>query len=401
MINFETAENALKTVYLGVVANQLNVSANPLLGKFEQSTKDVWGKEVRKMAPFGISGGIGAGKEDGMLPVASPMGSVQFVSTLKNLYGTLKITDKALRASANSAGAFVNLLNNEMQNLIQSSAFNLSRMLYGDGTGRLCSVVKVDENDKKVIHVDNCKNLIEGMVIDVIDTSNKTRTLQKQIIAKVDRVNNTVTITTDIIKTLGTSHIIVVQGSYENELTGLGAIFDKNASSIYGVSKETYPWLNAHVKENVGSITDEKIQEAVDYLEEYLGSTIDFITCSSKVRRMYQGYLAAFRRNIDVLELAGGHKAISFNGIPVITDRFAGDEDMYLLNTKDFCMHQLCDWQWLEGSNGRVLQANENYPTYSANLVKYAELICDKPAGQAKLTGIKEESASTIATTEE
>ena len=29
---------------------------------------------------------------------------------------------------------------------------------------------------------------------------------------------------------------------------------------------------------------------------------------------------------------------------------------MYLLNTNDFCLHQLCDWQWLEGDDGKVLQ---------------------------------------------
>ena len=61
MVTLKTAESALKDVYLGVVANQLNVNANPLLAKIEKSTKDIWGKEVRKVAPFGINGGIGAG----------------------------------------------------------------------------------------------------------------------------------------------------------------------------------------------------------------------------------------------------------------------------------------------------------------------------------------------------
>ncbi len=390
MINFETAENALKTVYLGVVSNQLNINANPLLGKIEQSTKDVWGKEVRKMAPFGISGGIGAGIEDGTLPTAKAMGTVQFVSTLKNLYGSLKITDKALRASSNSAGAFVNLLNNEMENLIKSSAFNLSRMLYGDGSGKLCTVSSFSSSDNTHIVVDSCKNLMEGMLVDVIDTTNGTKTLQRLNILAIDRNTNTLTISTPILKELTTNHIMVVQGSYQNEITGLEALFNTDTPTIYGVSKEENPWLNPYVKTSVGAISDDKIQEAVDYLEEYHGSTIDFITCSSKVRRLYQAYLATYRRNVDVLELAGGHKAISFNGIPVIADRFAGEQDMYLLNTKEFCMHQLCDWQWLETANGRILKMSDNYPTYTATLVKYAEMICDKPAGQAKLTGITE-----------
>ena len=33
MITLETADNALKSVYLGVIGNQLNVGANPLLTK--------------------------------------------------------------------------------------------------------------------------------------------------------------------------------------------------------------------------------------------------------------------------------------------------------------------------------------------------------------------------------
>ena len=111
MVTLQSAENALKTVYLGVVANQLNTNANPLLGKIKQSSKDVWGKEVRKLAPFGINGGIGAGAETDALPQAAGNNYVQFVSELKNLFGKIELSDKAIRASANNAGAFVNLLN--------------------------------------------------------------------------------------------------------------------------------------------------------------------------------------------------------------------------------------------------------------------------------------------------
>ena len=68
MVTLQTAENALKNVYLGVVANQLNTNANPLLARIKHSSKDVWGKEIRKLAPFGINGGVGAGSEDGALP---------------------------------------------------------------------------------------------------------------------------------------------------------------------------------------------------------------------------------------------------------------------------------------------------------------------------------------------
>ena len=37
---------------------------------------------------------------------------------------------------------------------------------------------------------------------------------------------------------------------------------------------------------------------------------------------------------------------------------------------------------------GRILKQNPNYPTYSATLVKYAELLCEKPNGQGKISSI-------------
>ena len=70
MVTLTNVENALKDVYLGVVANQLNVSTNPLLAKIKRTTKDVWGKEIVKMAPYGLNGGVGAGGETAILPGA-------------------------------------------------------------------------------------------------------------------------------------------------------------------------------------------------------------------------------------------------------------------------------------------------------------------------------------------
>ena len=98
----------------------------------------------------------------------------------------------------------------------------------------------------------------------------------------------------------------------------------------------------------------------------------------------------AARSNIEIMNLDGGFKAISYNGIPVVSDRFAPAGTMFLLDTKDFNMHQLCDWKWLESEDGRIIKQTLNKPTYQATLVKYADLICNKPAGQAMLSNIKE-----------
>jgi len=90
------------------------------------------------------------------------------------------------------------------------------------------------------------------------------------------------------------------------------------------------------------------------------------------------------------MELNGGFKAMNYNGIPIVADRFCPEGTMYLLNTNDFTLHQLCDWQWLADDDGRVLKQIPGKPVYTATLVKYAELICSCPNGQGMLSGITE-----------
>lgn len=390
MVTLQTAENALKTVYLGVVSDQLNINANPLLSKIKHSNADVWGKEIRKLAPFGINGGIGAGTEDGALPKASGNKYVQFVSSLKNLYGTIEISDKAIRASENNSGAFVNLLNAEMEGLIKASTFNLGRMLYGDGRGLLTKNYTGGAINTNYITVTKgLNNFMEGMVIDFYDVDGECYEAVNSplTVTSIDRESGRVYFNKKFLSNLSqSSEFPVVQQSFDMEITGLGKIFSND--DLYGVSRSTHTWMKPYTKSAVGEINDVVIQKAIDTLEENTGSIVDFITCSSAVKRAYQSYLSGFKRNVDVMELTGGYKAISYNGIPLVSDRFIDKDVMYLLNTKEFTMHELCDWQWLEGDDGKIVRQISNHPTYTATLVKYADLICDKPNGQAKLSGI-------------
>lgn len=382
MIDLTTAQNALKDAYLVAACNQLNTKTNPLLAKIKQSSSDVYGRQIIKMAPVGLNGGVGAGSETDELPKAYENNYVQFKTTLKNLYGTIEISDKAIRASANNSGAFVDLLNAEMEGLLTASKFNLGRMLYGDGTGALA---KVTAYSNGTATVDSVKNLMEGMVIDVRTADDEETVNFGLRITHIDRANKVVYFKNA--QQMNAGDVFYVQGSRNKEITGLGAIFG-NTETLYGLNRAANKWLAPFVSTKSQEINDTMLQEAVDFLEENTGSNIDFIACGSGVKRAYQQYLACYRRNIDVSILEGGYKAISFNGIPVVSDRFVEDDTLYMLDTSKFTLHQLCDWEWIEGEGGKILRQKAGFPSYTATLVKYADLICDQPNGQAKFTGI-------------
>ena len=128
----------------------------------------------------------------------------------------------------------------------------------------------------------------------------------------------------------------------------------------------------------------------LDEIEEQSGESVNFIVCSWGVRRALLDLYSSSKRILDTMEIAGGFKALSFNGIPVVADRFCQDGTMYLLNTNDFTLHQLCDWQWLEGDDGKILKQVAGKPVYTATLVKYAELVCARPYAQGMISGINE-----------
>ena len=386
-VNLTNADNALKSIYLDAISEQLNNKVNPLLAQIKRSSNNVWGKEVRQLAIYGVNGGIAAGTEEGDLPRSSGNNYAQFVVGLKNLYGTIEISDKAIRASENNAGAFVNLLNSEMEGLIKSSAFNFSRMLFGDGSGELAHTFNVQG---QTVKLDTVKNVVEGMIIDFRRSAGvEIEGCTARKILAVDRNNKTITVDGGALDTEAmTNGFITLQGSFLNEISGIKKIF--SSSELYGLNKSKNPWLNPHKNLSVGDISENIIQKMLDEIEEQSGESVNFIVCSWGVRRALLDLYSSNKRFLDTMEIAGGFKALSFNGIPVVADRFCEDGTMYLLNTNDFTLHQLCDWQWLEGDDGKILKQVAGKPVYTATLVKYAELVCARPYAQGMISGINE-----------
>ena len=387
MVTIQTADNVLKSFYLNAVTDALNMQVNPLLAQFQRTSANIVGKDAKKVVRYSVSGGIGAGTETGELPTATGSEYLQLTTSLKNLYGTIEISDKAIRASGSNEGAFVNLLNDEMQSLIKSASFNFGRMLFGDGTGKIAKVTAVDKN---AVQVDCISAFVEGMRVSFCNNAGvEYMDGKNRKVTGIDRGLRAIIFDGDPINTddVPVGAFACIAGSTDKELTGLQALFSDKA--IYGVERN-WSVMKPYIKDKVGSISDTAIQTAIDAIEEQSNGKVNFIVCSWGVRRALMEYYNSMQTCLPTMELEGGFKAISYNGIPVIADRFCPAGTMYLLNTNDFKIHQLCDWQWLEGEDGKVLKQVPGKPVYTATLVKYADLMCENPSGQGVLSGITE-----------
>lgn len=146
------------------------------------------------------------------------------------------------------------------------------------------------------------------------------------------------------------------------KMTGFNEIFQKDGS-IYGVDRDKYPLLTPYIQENFGDLTCDKLVEVI----KKLNCEPDFIITTHKIKE----YLSRF-----------------YDGITVLADVNCPKDTIYILNSKDFTVHQLCDWAWLEGEDGKILRQLGKKPIYTATLVKYADLMCNNPSHQAMLSGV-------------
>ncbi|MCL2752180.1 MAG: phage major capsid protein, partial [Firmicutes bacterium] len=303
-------------------------------------------------------------------------------STLKNLYGYIEITDKAVRASAGNTGAFVNLLNLEMDNLMRTCNFNLSRMFYGDGTGKLTDVISQAMSDNWY-EVSTPGALAENMKVDYMESGVVKKaglTITNVYMGKQPYIR-----TNSALPTGWEDGAFYIPGTFNMDMNGLESCFKRY---VYGVDTNSNTWLKSGEETVGGWLNEDILGTACDKVEIRSGQSPTHILTSLAGKNYYAKALMQFRRNIDVLNLEGGYKAVSFKGIPVIGDKFCPERSAYVININDFKIFQLCDWSWIEGDAGKILHQNPGTATYSATLVKYADMMCVRPGCQYALRNI-------------
>lgn len=388
MLSVTALDSILKSYYLDAVCTQLNTGASPLYSKIEKTGVSVSGKNAVVPVVYGICGGLEAVAEDASLPDAYSSLHVALSVPLRNLYGTVEITDKALRVARDSVDGVTDILTSEIQAMITSARYNINRMIWGDGSGQLTTISDLTGHTaKNWFPVESTAKLTEGMVVDVMRSS--TAVIKALRISYVDNIGNKVYFSTSVptATPLAKDDILYVHNSNSTEVNGIPYIFG-STSSYYGISKTLHPWLGGTSKDLSATLSTDVMQEFLDNLEIGSGHKVDMIVCGNDVRRQYLKYLQTSRSNIDYMNVDGGFKTLSYNGIPLDGDRFCPSGEMYFLDTDSLKMVQLCDWEWLEGTDKAILNKVPGKASYQAILVKYANFVSLMPRAVGRLHNI-------------
>ncbi len=380
MITLSNADAALKEYYLDAVTQQLNDGVSPFFSAIEKTPQYVYGKNARCALIKGALNRIVSGDEDGELPDAVGNNYYDVTLPLKNIYGTVAISDKAIRASQDSSGAFVNLLNAEMEGLVSDAKANFSRMLFGDGNGFIAYIVEAKSGT--TFRLSSVKSWFKGLKVAILNAAGNGYSAQNLTISSVDTEAGTITLSTSLANyTTLAGYSVVINGVLGKELTGLAAIFD--GGTLYGYTKTDDEFFSPYIK-SYTDLTAGDVIGAIEELEERSGEKVKMIVCSHAVRNKIASLFSG-SRVINTSEITGGYTGVYVNDVPVYADRFCPGDRIYLLNPDDFVLCQLCDWEWMEDDGGRILTRVAGKAAYTATLVKYAELICKKPYAQGLL----------------
>ena len=381
--NLITFEKALKENYLPVWRNGLTTEPTALLGKIKKVP--LKSNKIVATAPVGLSGGFGFGAEGLATPAAGGVKFERFETNAKDMYVNIAISTKAVRLTG-SGGAMANALDTEVKAAYETAKWNVGRSLFGNGSGILTSGVSA--NGTNNVSVGDTKHLKEGLIIDVYAKSGTEPATKGVRIVAVDRVNNRITVSSNVASV--DAGFITVQNSFNREITGLGAIFDENVATIYGVNKAENAYLLPTVIDANTDIDDSVIWDAVENAETYKNSKIDTILMGKAAYKHYIEYLRTNNVRVESMtkEITGGFKAISYafgnRTIDIVYDQFVPDDECWCVESGTLELHTQ-EWDFADLQGGGIFNLMENSSVYRALLANYGDLICTNPGGCVRI----------------
>jgi len=387
--------SVLKEEYLPFLNNGINVEADPFLEKIKKST--LTASSGRYGARIGIGGGFGMSAERQPTPNALAPIYKNLTYTSKDGYVDIKLSHKDVTLARNNTGALLDTVTDAMDASYEAAKWNVGRMLFGDGTGLLATVTAASTASIEVegttitvteLTVDDTSKLIEGLVIDTYtSTTLDNSSLQ---IYSVDHANKKILLNKTATTAIAANDLLYVQGSKGREITGLGAIYDDNVASIYGVTKVGNAWITPNVVDANNDISDVVITDAIR-LSTRRNGKIDMIFAGPDAYNAYEYYMRETGINTNIVEKrlfragAAGYDIMFGDRIAtLIRNEFVPSDEMWGVDSTQFELRQT-GWDFVD-YQGSPFVLMPDTSVYRALLANYMELVCKNPGTCVRIT---------------
>lgn len=403
--NLTTATGVFKTKYIRMSRDMFN-SENVVLAKIKRNDNFV-GDQALISVPTSFGGGRGSGS----LPRANVTSYQKMLITAKKTFAIIEIDNEAIKASQTDEGAFVRLSKEPVKRGVQGWQANTSRILFNDsvtanGNGRLGSFsgnqafVSTDTFDvtvttaswkqanfepKDYVNVNSNSALFE-----IIAVTPSTRVVRLQ---QIDGP------TLDLANIGAGTHNIFMQGSRNNDPTGLRGILLATTGTAYSVNVG-YRWQASSQLTSLSvGITPDLLNQQTLEIKYAFGENHDMNVTSFVQYRKLLNQLEDQKRYMIVESRNSGPKgkfsfqALEFMSdtgpIPVVAERFVEDDTFYSINSDFVEMHARPDGGWVEDPTmgGSIFRLSPTNDTWQARYAVYFEFGV-MPTAHGIMTGL-------------
>ena len=371
MSNYSIAEQTglFLTLFQQRSTNMYN-SANVLEGRISKKN-DFFGKQMNVETQLSFSGGYGAA----YLPQGNPSQVEQAVITAKKHYARVFVDREGLKAASSTKGAFQTYLAFPIKKTVEEFMRNMSRVLYGDGSGILARgdgstnvtgagtsvspyVVTMRASDWLVA------NLEEKSIVQVVSGMNAgdnlggsaeggTSITNLLTISKVDPAARKVYLvgTSAVLAALAgsapfpTTSGLCMQRSYLQEAQGLSGALMATSGTLYGLTVQRR-WQATQIDAGGQGIVVDLLNQVMLTVEQNFGESPNMIVCNYNQYRKILAQLEDQKRYVLPNKNVKGHMGFSgveymgtSGSVGIFVDRFCPEDKIFFLNDKHIVRH--------------------------------------------------------------
>lgn len=386
-----TIEDALKIDYLPKIREQVNNGSNYFVMKLKEKAEKINGDGSSFSVPhhFGRNSGVGAGSEMGDLPDAGQQGYKASKGNVGYVHGRLQVSNATIQASKRDETSYLRALTSEVKGLTTDMQNFMRRVSMGDGSGKLGTFPT--QAAATTLQVNDVRCFFVNQVIDIYTLPN-TAVASARTVIGIDFDAKTITISGAAVATTA-GDIAVTKGSLNLEPMGLAGIISKT-KTLQTLDPATYTWWKATVMNNGGTlraISDPLIRSLLDRIDIVSGKKVEWLSTSHGVRASYEAVLTSMKRFVNTMDLEGGYKAIEFDTLPILVDRFAPSNKIWAGNWDDLGWYYTSELDFMD-EDGSMFSRVANKPAYEATAFEYGTMVCHARNAFAELGDITEPS---------
>lgn len=407
-LTLAAADAVLKEDYKAPVVEQLN-NANVILAVVEKNTDDIVGRRFVQALHVGRNSGVGNRAESGTLPAAGNQQYEDVFGPVRYSYARIQLTGPVIAAMTKSRGSFIRALEPEMEGATTDAKRDISRQVWGTSDGVICGVQTVNSTTitpgsgtGTALRQDQLRHLDDDFLIDIGTTADPDSIASGRSVTSVNYDTGAFTISGAAVNVTAGTHFVSrsgAGGASDNsgnpgdgqiELTGLQSMVDDTAV-LHTLDPATESRWAAGVFDNSGTnraISENLVSKALMRQSIKGGKFVDMLISGDGVFRAYGEVLSTMKRTMDEVELPGGYMGLSHSAVMqgarkkgtkqvLCWDEECPDNRLYGLDTESIRVMVQQDWDWIEGTNGVLVQVGDT-DVFSGTLKKYHEMAMNR-----------------------